>query len=359
MLSGNKGEWSEIYTLFKIVADQKLYAGDSKLNRIENLYYPIIKILRFESNGTYEYTVDSDIVIIKNSVVEFKIPIRLFAKNAQILLSHLLKVQKSSFVIPEIEDFLSTFDCNSLKAKSTSKSDILIQIHDIHTGSIPELGFSIKSQLGSPSTLLNSSKSTGFRYKITGTNFTEEDICRINKINTKSKIKDRIKSITDAGGTFEFVSANSSIFENNLTLIDSFLPNIISSMLYLYFTTDVSNISGLINKISEDNPLCYNSEHSHPYYNYKIKRFLTDIALGMMPAKVWNGKLEATGGYLIVRQDGEILCYHIYNRNEFEDYLLNNTRLDSPSSTRHNYGKIIENNSELFFNLNLQIRFIN
>ena len=42
----------------------------------------------------------------------------------------------------------------------------------------------------------------------------------------------------------------------------------------------------------------------------------------MMPSKVWTGEYDATGGYLIVKADGEILCYHIYNKNEFENYLL-------------------------------------
>ncbi|NCC54973.1 MAG: flavodoxin-dependent (E)-4-hydroxy-3-methylbut-2-enyl-diphosphate synthase, partial [Erysipelotrichia bacterium] len=67
-------------------------------------------------------------------------------------------------VVDEIEDFLNSFNCKSLKAKSISKSDIYIKINDLHTGSTPELGFSIKSQIGRPSTLLNSSKATNFIY---------------------------------------------------------------------------------------------------------------------------------------------------------------------------------------------------
>lgn len=78
----------------------------------------------------------------------------------------------------------------------------------------------------------------------------------------------------------------------------------------------------------------------------------------MMPSKVWSGELDATGGYLIVKEDGDILCYHIYNRNEFEDYLLNNTKLETASSTRHDFGTIYKQNGDLFFKLNLQIRFI-
>ncbi len=94
-----------------------------------------------------------------------------------------------------------------------------------------------------------------------------------------------------------------------------------------------------------------------PFYKYKIKRFLTDVVLGMMPSKVWTGVYDATGGYLIVKEDGEMLCYHIYNRNQFEDYLFNNTKLETASSSRHAFGKIFEENGELYFRLNLQIRF--
>ena len=57
---------------------------------------------------------------------------------------------------------------------------------------------------------------------------------------------------------------------------------------------------------------------------------MTIIALGMMPASQWKGKYEATGGYIIVKEDGDILCYHIYNRNEFREYLYNNTKFDTP-----------------------------
>jgi hypothetical protein len=60
----------------------------------------------------------------------------------------------------------------------------------------------------------------------------------------------------------------------------------------------------------------------------------------MMPSVIWTGQLATTGGYLIVKEDGEIICYHIYNRNEFENYLLKNTKLETASSTRHEFGVI-------------------
>ncbi|CAC9441897.1 hypothetical protein [uncultured Gammaproteobacteria bacterium] len=38
--------------------------------------------------------------------------------------------------------------------------------------------------------------------------------------------------------------------------------------------------------------------------------------------------------------------------------LYENTKFESASSSRHNYGKIYQRENEMYFNLNLQIRFI-
>lgn len=322
------------------------------------MIFPIIKILRDKSNGTYEYSYDSDLVIIKGNEEEFRIHISQFQEKAVLLLSKLKETTTATFSIPEIESFINSFNCVSLKAKSTVKSDIRIVIHDQRTGTTPELGFSIKSQLGGASTLLNAGKTTNFIYKIEGSNITDKEITEINVIDSRSKIKDRIEAIKGHSGILKFHNTESSIFENNLTLIDSALPQILSEIVHLFFTSGFSKTLDLVNKITVRNPLNYNLETNHPFYSYKIKRFLTDIALGMMPSKVWSGQIDATGGYLVVKEDGEILCYHIYNRNEFEDYLLNNTKLETASSTRHEFGSIYKEERQLYFKLNLQIRFL-
>ena len=63
-LTGNKGEWSEIYTLLKLLGEGKVYAGDQNLNKIQSLFYPIIMILRQEKDGNFNYKLqDKDVVI--------------------------------------------------------------------------------------------------------------------------------------------------------------------------------------------------------------------------------------------------------------------------------------------------------
>lgn len=357
MLAGNKGEWSEIYALLKIISDKQLYRGDGNLNKLKNAVMPIIKVLREESAGTNEYSIHQNLVIVNSLGKELKIPISDFQLQAQNLLT-IIKSSSSTFQIPDIENFISTFNCKSLKANSRVKSDIRIVLHDAATGISPELGFSIKSQLGNASTLLNAGKTTNFIYKVTGEKLPVTLIDEVNQIDSGSKIKDRLAKISSLGRKLTFVKTEKPIFSNNLTLIDSALPKIMAELVYSFYSSTNSKLTDLVADISEKNPMNFDASELHPYYLYKVKRLLTDIALGMMPSRVWTGELEATGGYLVVKDDGEILAYHIYNRNDFEDYLLNNTKLDIASTSRHGFGVIYEKDDAQLFNLRLQVRFV-
>lgn len=358
MITGNKGDWSEIYALFKLLGDKQLFLGNKDIEKLEDLVYPIIKILRTENNGNFEYSIQDEIILISGRKEILKIPISEFKTKALFLLNSIKKNQERTFSIPKIEEFMQSINCFSLKASSSVKTDITIVVHDQRTNQQPTLGFSIKSQLGSPSTLLNAGKTTNFIYKITGTYFTKKEIGEINSISSRSKIMDRIVRIQNKGGNFEFVKTEKQIFSNNLVLIDSLLPEILSQIVFGYYSSEFSHLTDLVNSTAHKNPLNFDIENEHKFYEYKIKRFLTDVALGMMPSKVWNGIYDTTGGYLIVKGNGDILCYHIYNRNEFENYLINNTGLDTASSTRHEFGEIYQENENLYFKLNLQIRFL-
>ena len=358
MITGNKGEWSEIYALFKLLGDKQLFLGDKDIEKLEGLVYPIIKILRSENNGDFEYSIKDEIILISGNEQVLKIPIDEFKTKALYLLKAIKENKERTFSVPEIEEFMQSINCISLKASSSAKTDITIVVHDQRTNQQPTLGFSIKSQLGSPSTLLNAGKTTNFIYEINYAHLTRNEIDQINSIDTRSKIMDRIAQIQSKDGIFEFVKTERQIFSNNLVLIDSLLPQILSQIVFDFYSSEFSHLTDLVNLTAKKNPLEFDIENEHKFYEYKIKRFLTDVALGMMPSQVWTGKYDATGGYLIVKENGDVLCYHIYNRNEFEDYLLNNTKLDTASSSRHGFGEVYEENGQLYFKLNLQIRFI-
>lgn len=358
MISGNKGEWSEIYALFKLLGDKQLHLGNKDIERLEELVYPILKVIRTETIGQFEYSINDEIVIISGGENVLNIPISRFKEKAEILLQEIQNNRNRTFHIPEIEAFMTSINCLSLKANSTTKTDITIVIHDLRTNQQPVLGFSVKSQLGGPSTLLNAGKTTNFIYEISNLKLTSSQIEEINSIDSKRKIMDRIIAIKEMGGKFKFASIEKSIFSNNLVLIDSKLPELLSYLVYDFYTSKKSKTVELVQRIVESNPLHFDESDNHIFYEYKLKRFLTDVALGMMPSKVWSGKYDATGGYLVIKDNGDLLCYHIYNKNEFEDYLFNNTKLETASSKRHGFGQLYEKEGKYYFKLNLQIRFL-
>jgi len=357
MITGNKGEWSEIYTLFKLLGDKHLFLGNKEIEKLEGIVYPVLRVLRTENNGDFEYSIKDEIILISGGEEVLKIAITEFTEKAKFLLERIKSNKERTFSVPEIEEFMQSINCLSLKASSTAKTDITIVVHDQRTNQQPTLGFSIKSQLGSPSTLLNAGKTTNFIFKISNVKLNETEINKINSIDSRSKIMDRINYVLESKGQFHFVKIEKQIFSNNLILIDSKLPEILSQVVYEFYSSKNSSVSDLVENTNSKNPLNFDISNEHKFYEYKIKRFLTDVALGMMPSKVWTGQYDATGGYLIVKESGDILCYHIYNRNEFEDYLFNNTKLDTASSSRHDFGTVYNENGKLYFKLNLQIRF--
>ena len=207
--------------------------------------------------------------------------------------------------------------------------------------------------------LFTPSSATNFTFKIKGNVLSQSEISQINNINTTSKIRDRINAIYAKGCHIVLDNDfDNHVFKNNLILIDSLLPEILSNALIAFYKDGIVKLSAISNKLTLDNPLKYNQSLNHKFYEHKLKRFLSEVALGMMPGTTWTGLYDGTEGYLVIKEDGDIVCYHIINRNLFEDYLLENTKFETPSTTRHGFGAIFTKNNELFIKLNLQIRFL-
>lgn len=358
-LTGNKGEWSEIYTLLKLLGEGKVYAGDQNLDKIQDLFYPIIMILRQEKDGSFNYKPqDKDIVIQTPDGEELlRIPASVFLAEAESLL-RAINENNRTFSVPQVESFMNQIHCHSLKAKSSDKTDIRIILHDCRTKMNSEMGFSIKSQLGGDSSLLNASRATNFNFKIEGISLSDEEIKQINSLNTpKRKVIERFQAIKNKGGKLIFDKVDNSMFRNNLIMLYGDLPAIISYLLIERLNSGDSTLKGLADRITKTNPMGYDTKQASPFYIYKIKHLLTSVALGMMPATAWSGKFDANGGYLIVKKDGEVLCYHFYDRNRFEDYLFSNAYLERSSTSRYEYASIIkEDDGTLSFKLNFQIR---
>lgn len=360
MLKGNIGEWSEPYALFKLIADGKLYLGDSNFKKIENRFYPILKVIRNEKSRDITFITKEDIVFISDGKLEFVIPLTVFEEKAKVCLDQIKtakkKTTKGPFEIPEIENFINSFSLTTLKAKAKLKNDITVQIDDPKTYISPTLGFSVKSQLGSPSTLVNASDATNFTYIITGNEITSS---QIKLINEEKKFSKKIQLLSEVGAYLRFEKVEHPIFASNLQTIDYNFDKILAEIVLLFYQNETrgnNTVANFIEKVTEKNTIGYNLNVNNRIYQMIMRKFLIDYALGMRAAEVWKRDYQATGGYLIVRNDGELLCYHFYFTKNFEDYLYNNTKLETPDN-RLGYGQIYFENNIPKIKLNLQIRF--
>ncbi len=356
--SANKGEWSELYVFLKLLKDGKLYLADTKLNKISDKFLEIVKIIR----GNINYFTGDEIRIFCNNEYYMSISLEkldFFSKKIFENISKSKQDDTGAFKILDISDFLNEIKVDNIKAPSKDKVDILMEIIDktsvINIDKIS--GFSIKSDIGSSPTLINASKNTRFKYEIFG--ISDSDMNDINKIDRASNIeymKSRFKELFSRASYVKYDSMFSDVYNENLLMIDSKFPEIYAYFILFHFMTmgiynlDCNNLCELLQYI---NPL----DLKKWLYKDRLKDMFVASALGMTPGKLWNKINAVTGGYIVVKRDGEVVCFHLYNRHLFMDYLLNNTIIDRPSASRHDYAYIFKEGNRYFINLNIQIRF--
>lgn len=359
MKSYNKGEWSEPYLLLKLIADQKLYLGKENFEKVEGLFYRIIKVLHLEKLNSTTFSFDGDIVIIDGNNSSFKLPVKKFIEISKLTLDRInnVKTKKGSFDIPELMEFLNSINIKEVKSKSKSKNDITLQIEDPNTFITPTLGFSVKSQLGRPATLVNASNATNFTYQLSK----KLNSLQIDEINNIRNFSDKFKVFQKYGVEFSFEKIDNEKFNINLQTIDYNFPKLISDILLMYYANDITSentIENFTKKITDKNEFKYNLNLNPEIYEMIVKRFLVEYALGMRASEIWKRDYQADGGYLIVREDGEIICYHFYFVKNFENYLFQNTKFETPDKNRYHMAEVFEEDGIQKIRLNLQIRFI-
>lgn len=380
-LTGNKGEWSEIYVFLYLLGKGQLDVADENLNVVPGEFYKILEIIRKETLSTNNYIREDDNIkiIITNDktgdLETFSFPIIDFVKKAKALLERLKTTREKSH--PEIETFLSQLRIYSIKDVG-HKRDITIKIEDFHCAMTQTLGFSIKSFLGSDSTLFNPGAGTNFIYEIRTPNL----IIDVNKFNAETygltpRISERLKKlINDYKAEIVFSKVQSNCLSQNLRTIDGDLPSLLAQLLLIRHLNNETTIARCTEILTEQNPLDFDTTKHGAVYEYKVKRFLQDCALGMVPEKPWLGIYDATGGQIIVKEDGQVVCYHIYEQNRFLNYLFNSTKFDTPATSEDEnnpghprekvagktlkpylYGWLYEEDGKYYFKINLQVRF--
>lgn len=377
-LSGNKGEWAEIYIFLKLLEDGYLFTADENMEVIPDAFLRIYKIIREEIRGqNYEYSKDDNIVHILLNQQEV-------GPNVSVPTIHthrhelwrLMNNTRGNIQSVSIESFLASIHIHKLKAPAFETSnyfggtqDITLEVADNRNGIKRILGFSCKSDVSAPATLFNASKdNTNFIYKIIG-GINDDLMDQFNNLyqtwGTQSRvpIADRIQLLKDNGCDLIFEkAANDNTTRNIVMSGGTEMPCIVGAMLKAYYfegygKSENSSISYALSFLNNTNPASYSFTNFDKIYLKKVSDLLYDMFVGMRFAKPWNGEASVNGGYIVLKNNGSIVAYHSCMTDEFKHFLVNRLSFESPSASRHKYMNIYKDNDEYYIKLNLQIRF--
>lgn len=354
--TNNKGEWTELFAFIKLLSERKLLLSDKDLNPTGD-FFKVHKITT--ENLDLEFIPLSDF-----SVKSVNINTN---EETEIDISEIITTETLNDIMNEIKNGSGTFEINGFEiiqsalgfsvvkgGNSSQKADIVLDIE--HSTFMKEReGFGVKSYLGSKPTLLNASGNTNFLFEIEGLDSSK--ISEINNIATKTKLKDRIQAVKNNGGIFKYLKAEKDTMNYNLKMVDSVLPDIVGQFLLSFYGERISKLSDIVNYLCDKTNFLNDYDiEDKVMLEDKIKRFLVDILLGFFAGKKWDGSY-ASNGTIVVKDNGELITFHIIDIENLKDYLFDNIRLDTPSTSRHKYGSIIQNNEKNYFKLNLQLRF--
>lgn len=331
----NKGEISESYALLKIIAQKIIHYGNAQgLANNDN-----IRVLKINTTHKIITINDISIDVISSDGTTNNILIDQFISHKELNeMVDFIRQQAGTFNNEHIDNAVKTLGLTKRKGTSQEKADISLDFQD-QILNINQ-GVSIKSFLGNSPTLLNASSATNFVFKVT--NLNPKYVDEINQIETRSKIKDRLAKIIELGGQFHFAHCENKTYESNLRKADSQMPEILAAALLAFFKKEASN------KLSD-----YQSANDETHC--RLRDFVKYTMFGIFPASEWDGELSANGA-VIVKQDGELLFYHTNQDRTLKEYFYKHTFFDTPSSTRHRFGSLYKEGSDLCFKLNLQLR---
>lgn len=351
-----KREWGELYAFFRLLADGYVYAGTPDVKKNEAQKLPVAMIQREEHDGTRRYSLeDAETVRITGEKMDKRIPREDFAAVAELIQAAVKGSRENDVMSPDgVEEFLDEVAIYDLEAKTDDRTDFYVAFYRTDA---PLVGFCVRSRLGGMSPLLDGGRTANFKFEQTGIKFATPTVNKINAFGEEDDVIGRLLMIERLGGVLKYNDVADKVFRSNLCMIDLHFPRMLGEMLRIMHLDGISKVSELTEAVKRMNPLKIKDEliNKHGYYEYKMKQFLMALALGMRPAKIFNGTDSAISGFLFVDGAGEVLCYQNSDRQTFADFLFANTRFEKSSTEKDKYGYLERENGVYYFKLNLKI----
>lgn len=351
-----KREWGELYAFFRLLADGYVYVGTPDVKKNESQKFPVAMVQREEHDGTRRYIMEDEGTIhICGDKIDKRIAREDFAAVAELIFTAIKESRENDITSPDgVEGFLDEAVIYDLEAKTDDRTDFYVAFYSIDA---PLVGFCVRSRLGTMFPLLDGGRAANLKFEQAGIKFAAPTVNKINAFGEDDDVAGRMLMIERLGGILKYNDVADKVFRSNLCMIDLHFPRMLGEMLRVMQLDGISKVSEVTEVVKRINPLKIKDElvNKHGYYEYKMKQFLMALALGMRPAKIFNGTDSAISGFLFVDGSGEVLCYQKADCQTFADFLFANTRFEKSSTEKDKYGYLERENGVYYFKLNLKI----
>ena len=352
---GTNKEWSELYTFFRLLADGYACLGTPQGKRDDEKRWPIAMIQREEHDGSRRYYIEKEEIHIVGEQIDKKLPREDFLAVAELILTAIKSSQGEDVTSPDgVEEFLDEASIFDLEARTADRTDFSVAFW--HSDA-PLTGFNVRSRLGKMNPQLDGGRSANLKFELSGVKFATPTVSKVNALETQNELVDRMMLIEQLGGILKYTDVADRVFRSNLLMIDLHFPRLLAEMLRTMQVDGINRINELTELMKTVNPLKIKEEliAKHGFYEFKMKQFLMTLALGMRPAKIYNGTDSAVEGFFILDGSGEILCYHKSEKKAYEDILFLNSRFEKGSTEKDKYGFLERENGIYYFKLNAKI----
>ena len=353
-----KREWGELYAFFRLLADGFVHAGMPDGKKNEALKWPVAMVQREEHDGTRQYIIEGENIHVVGENIDKFVPREDFSTVAELVFDAVKQSKEYDVMSPDgVEEFLDEVAIFDLEAKTDDRTDFYVAFYDVNA---PLVGFCVRSRMSLMFPLLDGGRTANFKFEQTGVKFATPTVNKINAFGEEEDVVSRMLMIERLGGNLKFNDAADKVFRSNLGMIDLHFPRVLGEMCRAMHLEGMTKVNELTEYIKQLNPLKIKDEliTKHRYYEYKMKEFLLALALGMRPAKLYNGTDSAVAGFLMVDAQGEVVCYQKADRQTFADFLYNNTRLEKGPTAKDKYGYLEKENGVYYFKLNLKIGLV-
>jgi len=353
-----KKEWCELYTFFRLLADGKVVLGTAEAKAGE-AFWPVAMIQREEHDGTRRYYIEEETIRIEGETGVKSMPREDFGIVAGLILQAVKSSSENDVTSPDgVEEFLDEAGIFDLEAKTEDRTDFSVAFWHPEA---PLRGFNVRSRLSAMNPLLDGGRAANLKLEQSGIKFATPTVNKINALpESPNEVSERMMMIERLGGVLKYSDVADKVFRSNLLMIDLHFPRVLAEMVCIMHLDGVSRISELTEIIKQINPLKIKDEliNKHKFYEFKVKQFLMALALGMRPAKIYNGLDSAVEGILLVDGSGDVLCYHKSEKQAMEDFLFLNTRLEKGALEKDKYGFLERENGVYYFKLNAKIGLV-